>query len=299
MRSAAAAWSRFWFEPQPTSTLVLVRVAFGVVVLVWSVSLLAVLGDLLSSGGVVPASPDRAGGTWGVLDIWTSDAAVVGVLVATMAAACAVIAGFMTRIAALVVFVGLMSFHARNPFAFNSGDTLLRGTAFFLMLAPSGAAFSVDALRRRGREAFFEFPARAPWALRLVQVQLSLVYVFSVWAKVRGTTWNDGTALSSALSLDDLRRFPLPDALVHSAPLINALTWGTLAVELSVAVLIWHPVARPYVIVAGLGLHLGIDYSLRVGVFGLAIAVSYLAFTPPPVASRVLRAAHARAGRRR
>ena len=74
-----------------------------------------------------------------MLDIWTSDAAVVGVLVATMAGACAVIAGFMTPIAALVVFVGLMSFHARDPFAFNSGDTLLRGTAFFLMLAPSGA----------------------------------------------------------------------------------------------------------------------------------------------------------------
>jgi hypothetical protein len=42
------------------------------------------------------------------------------------------------------------------------------------------------------------------------------------------------------------------------------------------------------VIAAGLGLHLGIDYSLRVGVFGLAIAVSYLAFAPPPFSARVL-----------
>jgi hypothetical protein len=223
-----------------------------------------------------------------VLDAWGSDAAVAGVLVATMVAACAVIVGFITRVASVVVFVGLMSLYARNPFVFNSGDTLLRGTAFFLMLAPAGAAFSVDALRRRGRDAFRYFPARAPWALRLIQVQLSIVYLASVWAKVRGTTWNDGTALSYVLSLDDLRRFPLPDPFLHSALLVNALTWGTLVVELSVALLIWHPVARPYVIAAGLGLHLGIDYSLRVGVFGLAIAVSYLAFAPPPFASRVL-----------
>ena len=299
MKRAAAAWNRFWFAPQPTSTLVLVRVAFGVVVLAWAASVLPVRSALFSTAGVLPHSPEPSGGMWGVLDAWSSDAAVAAVLAATAVAACAVVVGFMTRIATVVVFVGLVSFHARNPFAFNSGDTLLRGTAFFLMLAPCGAAFSVDAFRRRGRDAFRDFPARAPWALRLVQIQLSVLYLSSVWGKVRGTTWNDGTALSHVLSLADLRRFPLPGALVHSELLLNALTWGTLAVELAVALLIWNRAARPYVIAAGLGLHLGIDYSLRVGVFGMALAVSYLAFVPPAAAARFLAAVRTRAADRR
>ena len=69
---------------------------------------------------------------------------------------------------------------------------------------------------------------------------------------------------------------------------MNALTWGTLVLEVSIGVLIWNRVLRPYAIAAGLALHLGIDYSLRVGFFGLAIVVSYVAFVPPDAASRLL-----------
>jgi len=39
MAGIAAAWRRFWFEPQPTSTLGVVRIAFGIVALVWTLSL--------------------------------------------------------------------------------------------------------------------------------------------------------------------------------------------------------------------------------------------------------------------
>jgi len=288
VKAAANAWERFWFAPQPTSTLALVRIAFGLVVLGWSVALLPVAGALFRPGGAQPAPPAYEPGMWGVLNAWNSDAVAVALLVALIAAAAAVTVGFLTRLAALVVFVGLISLHARNPFVLNSGDTLLRGTAFFLLLAPAGASFSVDAFLRRGRAALTEFPARAPWALRLIQVQLSILYLSSAWSKVRGTTWNDGTALGYALGLDDLRRLPFPHFLLDSAAIMNALTWGTLVLEVSIGVLIWNRVLRPYAIAAGLALHLGIDYSLRVGFFGLAIVVSYVAFVPPDAASRLL-----------
>jgi hypothetical protein len=297
MRGAVKAWDRFWFAPEPTSTLALVRVAFGLVVLVWAFSLLPVVEPLFSATGVLPARPHDGNGMWTVLDAADSVTAVAALLAALIVAACAVVAGFMTRLATAVVFVALCSFSARNPFALNSGDTLLRGTAFFLMLAPAGAAFSVDALRRRGRAALPDFPARAPWALRLIQVQLSVLYLSSVWMKLRGTTWNDGTALGYALSLHDLQRLPFPSPLLDSAAVVNALTWGTLAIELSLALLIWNRAARPWVIAAGVTLHLGIDYSLRVGVFGMAIFVSYLAFVPAPAASRFIVAVRGRGER--
>ncbi len=67
-----------------------------------------------------------------------------------------------------------------------------------------------------------------------------MVYLFTVWAKARGERWFGGTAVSESLRVDDLMRFGLPDALTDSVLLANLLTFGTLAVELALALLIWN-----------------------------------------------------------
>ena len=154
--------------------------------------------------------------------------------------------------AAVVVFVGVLSLERRNPFVFNSGDGLIRVIAFYLMFAPSGESLSLDRWRR-ARETFWEFPARAPWALRLMQVQLSILYLASVWAKLAGETWNNGTAVSYALRLEDLQRFEPPTALATSELVSNLLTYGTIAVEASLGVLVWNRTLRPYVLALGVG----------------------------------------------
>jgi hypothetical protein len=278
VRRWTEAWSRFWFGPTETSTLALVRAAFGVVVFVWGLSLLPVLAPLLGPHGVVPRQPDGLGaGAWSVFDLSDGGFLVGVVMVGLFAGSLALVAGFHGRIAAVVVFVSLLALQRRNPFAFNSGDLLLRTTAFYLMLAPAVRAFSVES-----------WPRRAPWPLRLIQIQLTIVYLSSVWAKVRGTRWNDGTATSYVLRLDDLTRFPVPRSVATSELLANLMTYGTLAIEAAVGILIWNRALRPYVVAAGLGLHLTIDYSIRVGFFGPALLVSYLAFLPPERATRIL-----------
>jgi hypothetical protein len=215
----------------------------------------------------------------------------------------ALVVGYHTRLAAVVVFVGMLSFQRRDPYVFNSGDGLVRLIAFYLMLAPAGAALSIDRWRR-ARDRFWEFPARAPWALRLIQVQLSVVYLSTLWLKLQGTTWNNGTAVSYAQRITDLARFPLPPFVFHSATISNVATWGTLVVEASVPILIWNRRLRPYVAVVGISLHLAIDYSIRVGFFSMAMIALYISFLDPQWASQrllVLRAAleRYRAGQRR
>jgi hypothetical protein len=205
--------------------------------------------------------------------------------------------GAWTRIAAAVVFVGLMSFERRNPFVLNSGDQLLRAIAVYLVLAPSGVALSVDRWRR-AKHRFWEFPQRAPWTLRLIQIQISILYISTVWAKVRGTTWNDGTATSYALRIEDIARFPVPDFIAESLLLVNLFTFGTLALELSLGVLIWNRALRPYVIAMGVLLHLSIEYQIRVGFFGAAIFTGYLAFVPPARMDAVVLLVRDRLGRR-
>lgn len=280
MSRAVAAWERFWFAPVETSTLALFRIAFGILVLAWTLSLAPPLYALFGTEGILPEQPDSGAGAWGLLGVFPSDAAVTVVYLLLLVGSLFLIVGFRTRLAAAVVFVCLVSFARRNPWVLNSGDLLLSVLAFYVMLAPSGAALSVDRLLKT-RSRFWEFPARAVWPLRLVQVQISVLYVAAVWAKVRGATWNDGTAIAYAFRIGDLERFPLPDFLVDSLVLVNLMTYGTLAAELALGLLVWNRKLRPWVLLVGVALHLGIDYSVRVGFFSYAVLVAYIAFLPP------------------
>jgi hypothetical protein len=284
------AWDRFWFAPQPTVSLSLLRIAFGALVLVWAASLAPDVGAFFTPSGI---SAEAVGTGWGVLRVLPYASAAWALLVVLMAAAIALALGFCTRLSAVVVLVGVMSFERRNPLVFNAGDGLIRIIAFYLALAPAGASLSVDRLRR-ARRHFWEFPARAPWALRLMQIQLSVIYLSSVWEKLHGSSWRDGTAVAYALQLQDLQRFPMPAVAYTWAPVVALLTWGTLAAELSIGALVWTRLRLP-VLVAGVAMHIGFAYALRIGFFSAAMCVLYLAFLPPALAQRCVLAARAAA----
>jgi hypothetical protein len=117
--------------------------------------------------------------------------------------------------------------------------------------------------------------------VRLFQIQFTIVYLAAVWGKVRGTTWNDGTAVSYALRIGDYVRLPVPTFITTNLFISNVLTIGTVAIELALAVLVWNRKLRPWVLLLGVSLHLGIEYSMRVGFYSLAILALYLAFVPP------------------
>jgi hypothetical protein len=282
----AKAWDRFWFAPVSVSTLAVCRIAFGLVSFGWTLSLLPDLMSFFSRRGVVPGQPSYR--YWvGILSPAAPDWAVWTVWAVLLVASVCLVLGFWTRLASIFVFVGILAFERRNPFIFNAGDVLVRNLAFYLMLAPAGAALSVDAWRR-AKEKFWEFPKRAPWAMRLIQIQLSVVYAATVWAKVRGNDWNNGTAVSFALRLDDLSRFHVPSFISTSVLLSNLMTFGTLAIEASIAVFVWNRKIRPWVLGAGLVMHLSIALNIMIGFFTMAMIVAYLSFTPPDAMERVI-----------
>jgi hypothetical protein len=285
-KGAVAAWNRFWFEPVSTSTLGLLRIAFGLVTLIWTLTLAPDLRAFYTSSGILPSQPHVAW-TWGLLEHSSSLPLVVGVFLLLVIGAIGMCVGCWTRLSSLVVFIGLMSFERRDPWVLNTGDWLLRILAFYLLLAPAGAALSVDRFVRY-RERFWEAPLRSPWVVRLIQIQLSAVYLFSVWAKVQGTTWNNGTAVSYALRIGDFSRVDLPHAIASSALLSNFLTFGTLATEFSIAILVWNRKARFWVLGAGVLMHLFIDATMLVGLFTYEVFIAYLAFIPEDTADALI-----------
>jgi len=295
--AVVSGWQKFWFEPESVSTLAICRITFGFVAFFWTLSLTPDLVSFFGRRGVVPAQPNFR--YWiGVLSPAAPSWAVYGLWAVLLVASVCLILGAGTRLASILVFVGILSFERRNPYIFNAGDVLVRNLSFYLMLAPAGAALSVDAWRR-ARDAFWEFPKRSPWALRLIQVQLSVVYASTVWAKVRGNDWNNGTAVSYALRLDDLARFHVPSWIATNVTLSNLMTFGTLAIEAGIAVLVWNRKLRPWVLGAGVIMHLSIAINIMIGFFSMAMFVAYLAFVPSDTMERWLLRFRERRERRR
>jgi hypothetical protein len=280
LAGAVAGWNRFWFEPVSTAPLAVFRIVFGLIVFFWTLSLLPDLSAFFTKTGVLPHQPHYTGGAWGLLGSFPSETAVVIVWAALLVASIALVLGFFSQLAAAVACVAILSFERRNPWVFNSGDGLIRLISFYLIFAPTSASLSLRTFLR-DRRAFWTFPTRSVWPMRLLQLQFSAIYLFAVWDKTRGTTWNNGTAVSIALRITDVQRFPVPGFVTHSLLLSNLLSFGTLAIELSLAVLVWNRTLRPYILLAGLSLHLGIEYAIRVGFFGVSVLSLYLLWIPP------------------
>lgn len=278
LTAAGGRWQSFWFQQQEMYALGMVRIGFGALVIVWTLWLIPVRTAMLGPEGVTPKQPSIPD-TWGLFAIWNSDGAILIGIVVLMVAAIALLVGWHTRIAALVVFVLVLSLERRSPWMFNSGDALLRIEAFLVAIAPCGCALSLDQRRRDGK--FWSAQTRPNWPVRLLQVQLSIVYLFAVQAKLAGQPWLNGTAVSYVLRIEDMKRIPAPGWLSTNALAMNAATWSVLAIELSMAILVWFPRFRPWVLSAGILMHLLIDLSIQIGIFSYAVFVMYLAWVSP------------------
>ncbi len=274
---------RWVFTPVDTAPMAALRIACGLLALGWTLSLLPDAQTFLGDHGLTSGPTTGDAGWWTV-----SHFPPYGVLALLAAASVALALGWRTRLVAVVVAVLLTVVQRRDVYALNSGDLLLRELAFYVALMPAGECWSLDA-RRRG-----EPRPRAPWGLRLLQVQVSLIYASSVVAKLHGTSWQDGTAVGKALQLGDLQRFVVPHALTTSVTVSALLTYGTLLVEAALVAGLWMPRARWWVMGAGVAIHLGIEATLLVGWFSLTVIACYLAFVPAPVLRAAVARVHAR-----
>ena len=272
-------WCAFWFTPQPSYTLGLVRMMFGVVALVWTLALLPDLYRVLGERGLAPQYP-HVEYQWSVFEVWPGDTALLIGWVLLLLSTIAMTLGWHGRFAAILVFVLIHSFQRRGAYLFNAGDTIIIVVALILALSCCNAALSLDQRRRTG--SFWSAQTLAPWPLRLMQVELTLIYLVSVQAKLSGgKDWVNGSAAFYTSRTDG--RWALlqpPEWLFGNAVLVNLATWGTLLIELAIAVLVWNRRCRFWVLAAGVVMHVTLMVTMNVGFFSLAMFVLYLAFVP-------------------
>ena len=176
-----AGWQRFWFAPvtgSPSRDLI----AFGVVATVWMLSLVPVLGPFFGRGGVIPHGNCRSAGGRSSHS-------------SRLAADLGAVAGGPARRGRPDTRIPhapggpdrLRRHHVGDPLVLRIQRRGRADAARRLLSAPHaggiGGVGGPVACRPRTR---WNFPRRAPWALRLAQIQLSVIYISTVWEKAGG-----------------------------------------------------------------------------------------------------------------
>lgn len=285
LRRIYGAWEQFFFVPMSPLPIGLFRILYGLCV---CATLLLLHGDWLAwfgvHGWVTPAAtgqiePGMRINLFHVMpqnDHWIAVFFWVFLTFAVL-----LTLGLWTRISSIAVFLCLTSIQQRNLFITNGGDTFLRVAGFFLIFAPAGAALSLDRLWRirRGAEAGEPAP-RAPWAQRMIQFELALLYFAAFLWKMKGSAWRDGRALYYVMHLHEIQRFPLPAWIDHMA-FLRAGTWATLALECALGLLIWFRPFRYPLLLLGLVFHLCLEYALNIPMFQWDVLTAYVLFIDP------------------
>ena len=157
VRGAIRAWNEFFFAPRSPTPVCLFRVLFGLLALAKLILLRPDWLTWFGTRGIVTLETMQRlepGTRINLFVFFRNDGAVEAFFWFAVTAALFVTMGFLTRASSVALFLCLTSIDERALYAVHAGDSLMRVTGFWLMLAPAGAAFSVDRLLRlwRGNE---------------------------------------------------------------------------------------------------------------------------------------------------
>ncbi len=215
--------------------------------------------------------------------------------------------GLCTRLASALSWVLAMSYVQRSPVTLFGMDTMVCVSLLYLMIGPSGAAFSVDRLlaawraRRRGEYFPVQPPAcvSANFALRLFQVHFCFIYMAAGLSKLMGSSWWSGTAVWGTMANYEFA--PLEYSMYRETLrwlcrhrlLWELVTTGstvyTLALEISFPFLVWNSRFRGIMVSGSVVLHTAIGMVMGLLGFGLIMLPLVFSFVPPEAARSLWR----------
>jgi predicted DCC family thiol-disulfide oxidoreductase YuxK len=298
-------WNAFFFTPADPTPLGTMRIAVGLL-LFWSLFMTGLdLPDYLGSHGWAEPQAVRAylgigrgedpSWAWSFW-LWVPDAWLRPVWVVCLVVLVLFAAGVGSRVTAVLTWAIAVSTNRRVPVFLFGFDQIVPTWALYLAVCgASGHAVSLDRFIARWRLARAEVARRrkdgrwivpsgvprptvaANLGLRLIQLHLVLIYGMAGLAKLRGDAWWSGFAAWGVVAAGEFRRFDLT-WLAAFPLLLNLTTHGGLLLELIYPVLIWNRLLRPLMIAGMVLMHLGIDLTLGLTEFGLAMLAGNVAF---------------------
>ena len=268
----------WWFAPAPAERLAALRVAIGGYALVY---LWTRFGEFVNVAKLPVAQWQAVGLT--KLTGPLPPSAVMLMLVLTIGATIAFVAGAAYRYAAPLAALGLLFVTTyRNSWGmvFHTENLLVLHMAV-LAFAPAADVWSVDARWRTP-------PPHAGygWAIKLVIALTAATYMLAGIAKLRiaGLDWIDGEQLRNQIAIDNLRKVLLGDnKAVLAAPFLEhprfftVFCAMTLVLELGAAVALLGGWPARLWAIAVWGFHLGVVLLMNIW---FIYPLSFVAFLP-------------------
>jgi Vitamin K-dependent gamma-carboxylase len=283
--------NRFLFGPISARPLGVFRIVFGVLILIYLALMSVEFDHWYTAAGLLQGTEaQEAAGPLRFSPLqYVNDPRIAHVFFAfTVMVAVAFTLGWRTRIMGILLYLCILSLYHRNVGGNGGPDAVPAILTFYMMLCPCGAACSLDEVRAARKRGTAAEPLIVPWALRLLQMQICLIYFQSCVIKCQGPLWLNGTTVHYILFLREFRVFDM-EWLAQYPLLINAMTHGAIMIEFSLAFWLWFRPTRRWAILGGVLLHMGIRPVLNVPGFGEVMIATYLTFLAPDELDAVLR----------
>jgi hypothetical protein len=187
--------------------------------------------------------------------------------------------GIVPRLAAAMAWFLSISITQLNPDLHNSGDQVRNILLFFLMLCPCGAVWSLAAWRRRRASGPGEPVLVHPWPLRLLFLQLIVIYFMNGVYKLRGAHWLSGMALVQTLGDVGWTRWSFADWPLP-VWLMQLMSWTVLVWEIGFPLCMWIRWLRVPALIMGVLFHVGTGATMQLGPFPLYMLCLYLPLLP-------------------
>ena len=111
----------------------------------------------------------------------------------------------------------------------------------------------------------------------MMQIQVCVTYLITLYLKTRGDLWHSGHALYYVFGLTMMNVRGV-EQLMNYPVLYSALAYSTLLAEVAIPSLLWFRPTRIYAVLIGLCLHGWIMLFMQLPAFGIIIVASYISF---------------------
>jgi hypothetical protein len=274
---------RWLTDPIPAERAAALRIAVGAVLLFdILVQYLPNLRTLYGPGGFGdPTHFDAVFAPplwrWSLLRVLPAAWGPQALLAAWGLAALALFVGYRPRSAAFACWVGAVSFSQANLYLHNGGDQLKLIVLLMLVFLPTDGRWAIRP-HPAARGAAGPVLVR-PWPIRLLVVQLAVMYFMNGYYKAMGPQWRDGSVMYYVANNPSWAHFS-PDYLPLPMEGWRGLAWATVAWELLFPVLVALPTTRAATLGVGVFFHVGTLVHLEVGLFPLYALCYYVPLVP-------------------
>jgi hypothetical protein len=197
------------------------------------------------------------------------------ILIMWAASAFMLLLGGFPHLGAAAAWLLSISFIGLNGYLHNSGDNVRTTALFYLILSPCAAVWSVRSNRVSDCSEVY-IPS---WPIRLLALQLTIIYFVNGLYKLSGFEWRNGQIMHEILGNLSWTRFSYAQ-LPLSEFAMRLMTWSTLIFELAFPLLFFARPTRIPALVVGACFHLGTAAFLRLGPFPFYMMCLYLPFLP-------------------